>query len=858
LLDQWAPLAVIRGIQGYGKTTLVASWLRDQQDPVRWVWVSAGSDGGDVRQFGTQLVEQLHRAGLVAGTMASTEEDLERAIGNLTEHALEVVDRAAGALTQGQPIVLVIDDAHWLRDEPILLGLVRTLARHQHLHLVMCSRGRHPIEDLAAGVIDTVTITARALLFTVPQVRELARSMGVPLSQERAEQIYSAIGGWAAAVRLVLDEIAEAGSELPLTRAGDYLRNVVLPAVGDQRGLGQVMRFSLAERLTHRLIRDFAEDHDPETLVRLVESSGLAERHYEPGDIELVFPCFVRNTLRDTFNTREPEEARAMQRRLSAWYAAHPGHGHLLLALRHAVAGEDWDQLDRLWAHHSAELVLEHPGPLSEVLGALPERILAARPGMLVGYTLSRVAASALETDEDAGMITMRAYLGACRRIAAQKRLGAMSLHDLLYVGTGYMISLRFEGKFDAADRVADQIEQLATTLIADGVDPGDRLGWFHLQRGVSLTLRAQHAAAARRYQLSWQHRRQTAPHVAANAAANLALTHALAADPQAAQRWLARHSDTDRSRIWGRHLADASAHLASAILALDALDATGCRSELDHLGGGAAPLELWPYVAYLEAQYSLHYGDPLTALAMLDLAQAAHQPDVARAEAAVILLARARADLLVAAGRGDHARALLAAQGSDVDPAVAVVSARLGLLAGDPGAARRIAARLLWRETTDNRSRLELLLIEAVATRRMHEPARAAELAGQALALYRQTNLLRPFTTLHPDDFDTLFHAAGDVLGPDELDSIRAHRSPFPHSITLTKLTPREQLLATALATTASRQEIADQLYVSVNTVKKQLVTLYRKLGVSTRDEALTRLAQLGHTGPARDPHDR
>jgi len=101
LLDQSAPLAVIRGIQGYGKTTLVASWLGDQQDSVRWVWVSARSDGGDV---------------------------------------LEVVDRAAGALTEGRPIILVIDDAHLLRDEPILHGLVRTLARHQHLHLVMCSR----------------------------------------------------------------------------------------------------------------------------------------------------------------------------------------------------------------------------------------------------------------------------------------------------------------------------------------------------------------------------------------------------------------------------------------------------------------------------------------------------------------------------------------------------------------------------------------------------------------------------------------------------------------------------------------------------------------------------------------------
>jgi predicted ATPase len=29
-LDRWAPVTVLPGIQGYGKTTAVAAWLRDQ------------------------------------------------------------------------------------------------------------------------------------------------------------------------------------------------------------------------------------------------------------------------------------------------------------------------------------------------------------------------------------------------------------------------------------------------------------------------------------------------------------------------------------------------------------------------------------------------------------------------------------------------------------------------------------------------------------------------------------------------------------------------------------------------------------------------------------------------------------
>jgi LuxR family transcriptional regulator, maltose regulon positive regulatory protein len=856
VLDKWPPLLVVRGIQGYGKTTLVAAWLHENQESVRWLWVGAGPDGGDIRGFGTRLFEELHQAGLDEAAANARERD-ERPPDNLKEGPLDILDRAAAAVGEDEPIVLVIDDAHWLRDKAMLTGLVRVLARHKHVHLVMCSRGRHPIEDLAAGTIDTMTVRPRSLLLSVPQVRQLARSMGVHLPQARADQIHSSIGGWPAAVRLVLDEIAEAGGELPLTRAGDYLREVVLPGIIDQQALGQVMRFALAERLTHRLIRDLAGDKDPQNLVRIIESSGLAERRYDQDDVELVFPRLIRDTLRARFAAREPQESRCMHRRLSAWYDTNDGPNHPLMAMSHAVAGEDWDQLDSLWAHHAAQLGQEHPGALSHVLGSLPEEILSARPGMQVGHAFCRVAATGLDSDEDGRMVTMNAYLGASRRIAVKTELSAMSLHDLLYVGTGFLMSLRHEGRFEDADRLSNQIEQRANTLTANGGDPGDHLSWFQLQRGITLTLRAQHAAAARHYQFSWQHRRHSAPHVAAGVAANLALTHALTGNPRAAHRWLARHREIDTSRSWGHHLIGAGAHLASALVALDQLDPDGCRSQLELLGGGSAPLELWPYVAFVEAQYGLHYGDPLTALAMLDAAQAAHPPKLSSGEAARTLLARARVDLLVAAGKGEHAQTLIGAPGSETDPAVAVASARLLLLAGDPAGARRIAAQHLWQVTTDNRSRLELVLIKAAAIRRMHEPARAAELGAQARALYRHTNLLRPFTTLPADDLGALFHTSGAVLGPSELNTIHEHRPPFPHRITLTQLTPREQLLATALATTASRQEIADQLYVSVNTVRKQLVTLYRKLGVTTRGEALTRLAQMGLSGPFQKPHD-
>ena len=71
--------------------------------------------------------------------------------------------------------------------------------------------------------------------------------------------------------------------------------------------------------------------------------------------------------------------------------------------------------------------------------------------------------------------------------------------------------------------------------------------------------------------------------------------------------------------------------------------------------------------------------------------------------------------------------------------------------------------------------------------------------------------------------------------------------RPVFPDHVALVDLSPREQLLLETLATTPSRREIAQQLFVSVNTVKTQLANLYAKLGTTTRDETVLKAQQLG-----------
>jgi LuxR family maltose regulon positive regulatory protein len=52
----------------------------------------------------------------------------------------------------------------------------------------------------------------------------------------------------------------------------------------------------------------------------------------------------------------------------------------------------------------------------------------------------------------------------------------------------------------------------------------------------------------------------------------------------------------------------------------------------------------------------------------------------------------------------------------------------------------------------------------------------------------------------------------------------------------------------------TASRKETAQQLYRSLNTVKTQLNSAYRKLGTSSREDALVKARALGLLPEATD----
>jgi LuxR family maltose regulon positive regulatory protein len=87
-----------------------------------------------------------------------------------------------------------------------------------------------------------------------------------------------------------------------------------------------------------------------------------------------------------------------------------------------------------------------------------------------------------------------------------------------------------------------------------------------------------------------------------------------------------------------------------------------------------------------------------------------------------------------------------------------------------------------------------------------------------------------------------------GELL--EALDQGNGHSPPRSRLMT-EPLSPREQAVLRFLPTMMSNQEIAAELFVSVNTVKTHLKAIYRKLDVTDRREAVRRARMLELLAP-------
>jgi DNA-binding NarL/FixJ family response regulator len=199
-------------------------------------------------------------------------------------------------------------------------------------------------------------------------------------------------------------------------------------------------------------------------------------------------------------------------------------------------------------------------------------------------------------------------------------------------------------------------------------------------------------------------------------------------------------------------------------------------------------------------------------------------------------------------------------------DAVSAVPAARLCLTTGDFDGAAAKADVGIFSLRLSLADRAHLYALKAAALELAGAPAeQVSHAAAAACVVCEQAATLVPFAVLPTAARSTLIeahdrhHGTGDCFVARARDrgafeGLQLSGGTVPAAI---KLTRREEVLLPLLATAATVQQIADQQFVSVNTLRKQVVSMREKLGAASRGELIRRAHELGLLEtPARSAH--
>lgn len=220
-------------------------------------------------------------------------------------------------------------------------------------------------------------------------------------------------------------------------------------------------------------------------------------------------------------------------------------------------------------------------------------------------------------------------------------------------------------------------------------------------------------------------------------------------------------------------------------------------------------------------------------------------------ADAARIL----RAEILRSLGEVEASRDSLA----DLDPGQhhvtcpARVVALSHFMVGDPQAALdSLGACLTQGDLHSTRAMAQILALSAAAHQDLGQSVASAISFDRSLLMAAAHDTSWPFRALPREVLDRLLSRSADRPQPATVASLveRLRGAERDEALPLADpLSERELVIVRHLATGATLSQIGAELFISVNTVKSHVRSIYRKLGATNRREAIARADQLGLT---------
>jgi LuxR family maltose regulon positive regulatory protein len=146
--------------------------------------------------------------------------------------------------------------------------------------------------------------------------------------------------------------------------------------------------------------------------------------------------------------------------------------------------------------------------------------------------------------------------------------------------------------------------------------------------------------------------------------------------------------------------------------------------------------------------------------------------------------------------------------------------------------------------------ARVAELFVEGVCESRQSPPVRSRDLLSRSLRLAAPEGLRRPFREAGPAARRVLTADPRLLLENGWLDSSSDRTAPSREPELVEQLTARELEVLRHLEELLTTEEIAEKMFVSVNTVRTHVRSILRKLGVSRRNAAVRKARQLGLVG--------
>jgi ATP/maltotriose-dependent transcriptional regulator MalT len=350
------PLTLIAAPAGFGKTTLLSTWL--EHTPLRSAWVSLEHDDDDLTRFWSYVFTALSHIHPGSGTsaLALLQGSAPQQLSPI-ETVLTVWINGLAALSH--EVVLILDDYHLITAPPIHRSVMYLVDHLPHqLHLVMATRADPPLPLARLRTRGYLTeIRVADLRFTYLETTAfLTRTLGLNLSGEDIAVLEARTEGWIAGLQLAglsmrgRQDIpaflkAFTGSQRYII---DYLTEEVL-ASQPEPVQTFLLQTAILERLQGSLCEAVIGEHDGEVSGQaMLEQLEQANLFLVPLDDErrwYRYHQLFAEALRHRLQRKHPTLVPELHQRASAWYEQ---QGLMHDAVHHALVATDFAQATRL------------------------------------------------------------------------------------------------------------------------------------------------------------------------------------------------------------------------------------------------------------------------------------------------------------------------------------------------------------------------------------------------------------------------------------------------------------------------------------------------------------------------------